>query len=922
MMSPKELREQLKDFDPGDLLAGAEIVECVNTIDPDTPGSSTVNMLRDQIILLATGRSENPRELKDRLLRQLEGGGKEVSSNSPKEDARKTSAPKKDVNKNSGSSVAPPTDGGSGSDAGASSVDMDVLASFLAEGRNHLDDIEERILSFEKSGDLAIVEEIFRAMHTIKGVSSFLDLPRIQQLSHSMEYLLEDLRLGKISMDADLADLLLEGTDLLSAQLDEIQTWYDSQQGKKVKTIPGSTIPVDDIIARLERRRGGENQQGAGSGSASREASESFPDVPFRIFTPGPPVIPEGYGELFDDRMLNGFIEESIELLDRVEAALLNLEPGADASDSIDEAFRAIHTVKGNAGFFQYADVETLCMDLESFLDTFRNGSKPPDQDQISVIFKTVDAIRSGLVLPGEEVSEESNNGESGGGKSGNKKKSADADPGNGSKSGSDPGGISNGTAVGENPSEHGSQFQQANIELGQILVDMKLVGQEQVEEALQQQDMKVGEILVQKGLVKESDISAALARQGKQAAAQQVSKGKKHVRQDIRVDTQRLDRLFNLVGELITAESMVLHNQDLEGLNLENFTRAAGSLNKITREIQELTMSIRMIPLDGLFNKMRRLVRDLSRKFSKDIQLHISGEDTEMDRNVIDEISDPLVHIIRNAIDHGIETKAERRSAGKNAAGSLTLSARYEGNEIWISIRDDGKGLNRHKILDKALEKGIISSQEADFHDEEVFNLIFEPGFSTAARLSEVSGRGVGMDVVKKNIEKLRGKVSISSVEGQGTEFILKIPLTLAIIDAIVFTVQDSLFSLPLTDIIEFHNQRRSELVQTETGRYVLNIRNELFPVVDLNAFYGLEDSSQETGGGKLDEGIMIITQAHQQKIAIRVDAIMGNYQLVLKALPEYMGDVRAVSGCSIMGSGEVCLIIDSGALMKAILE
>ncbi|AHC15886.1 chemotaxis protein CheA [Salinispira pacifica] len=917
-MSPNELLAHIKDFEPGDLLAGAEIVDVVNSLDPDSPGSNEISMLRDQIILLATGRANDPRELKDRIIRQLEGSESAAyrePATSPEEGA---SPPSRASDDEPGISEET-EETKDGEDAGESSVDMDVLASFLAEGRNHLDDIEERILSFENSGDRAIVEEIFRAMHTIKGVSSFLDLPRIQSLSHSMEYLLEDLRLGQISMDADLADLLLEGTDLLAAQLDEIQEWYDAQNGKPAKTIPGSTLPVDGIIARLESRRarapGDPEDAGhtAGSTSGGKTSGTAPADAPFHIFTPSPPVIPEGYGELFDEQMLGGFISESSDLLDRVENGLLNLEPGEDASESIDEAFRAIHTVKGNAGFFQYADAETLCMDLESFLDTFRGSGKTLEQDDISIVLKTVDAIRSGLVLPRESTAAAAEiptaYGSAGPGTSAER---SDGSPGE-----REPTSAATGASPGD------SRFQQENIELGQILIDMKLVEQEQVDEALQQQDMKVGEILVQKGLVKESDIAAALERQGKQVPAEkQLAKGKKHARQDIRVDTGRLDRLFNLVGELITAESMVLHNEDLEGLNLENFNRAAGSLNKITREIQELTMSIRMIPLDGLFNKMRRLVRDLSRKFSKDIHLHISGEDTEMDRNVIDEISDPLVHIIRNAIDHGIETAADRRSSGKNGAGNLTLSARYEGNEIWISIIDDGKGLNRRKILDKGLEKGIIADQGDDLGDEEVFNLIFEPGFSTAAQLSEISGRGVGMDVVKKNIEKLRGKVSISSVEGEGTEFILKIPLTLAIIDGIVFTVQDSLFSLPLTDIIEFHNPRSSELVQTETGRYVLKIRNELFPVVDLVSFYELGDGDPESEPAELDNGIMIITQAHQQKIAIRVDGIMGNYQQVLKALPEYMGDVRAVSGCSIMGSGEVCLIIDSAALIKANLE
>ena len=248
----------------------------------------------------------------------------------------------------------------------------------------------------------------------------------------------------------------------------------------------------------------------------------------------------------------------------------------------------------------------------------------------------------------------------------------------------------------------------------------------------------------------------------------------------------------------------MVAHNPDLADLELPSFQQAAGMLNKITRELQEVTLSIRMMPIEGLFNKMRRLVRDVSRKFNKQIDFEIYGQETEMDKNVIEEIADPLVHIIRNAIDHGVESPEVRREKGKPETGHIKLGARYEGNQILITIEDDGAGLNRDRILKKALDKGLLRGDPTKMTDSEIWKLIFEPGFSTAAEVTEISGRGVGMDVVRRNIEKLRGTVRIDCQEGQGSRFTLRLPLTLAITDAMLVRVGSARYAIPILAIRE----------------------------------------------------------------------------------------------------------------------
>jgi two-component system chemotaxis sensor kinase CheA len=328
---------------------------------------------------------------------------------------------------------------------------------------------------------------------------------------------------------------------------------------------------------------------------------------------------------------------------------------------------------------------------------------------------------------------------------------------------------------------------------------------------------------------------------------------------------------------------------------------------------MQEITMTIRMVPLEGLFNKMRRLVRDLSRKFDKKVQIVISGEETEMDKNVIDEISDPLVHIIRNSIDHGIETANEREQKGKTETGTVILSAKHEGNEIWITIEDDGRGLNREKIIDKAFERGLVSGDPEKLTDSEVWRLIFEPGFSTAETVSEISGRGVGMDVVRKNIEKLRGKIDIKSTAGKGSEIILRIPLTLAILEGITARLGDMLYSLPISDILTFHQTAKDAITSPQPGVEVVKLREELIPVIKLHEVLHVESEKKET-----DEGILIMVHSNGKKGALLADEIVGYHQLVIKALPEYMRNVKTLSGCSILGDGGISLIIDTRSLLE----
>jgi len=451
---------------------------------------------------------------------------------------------------------------------------------------------------------------------------------------------------------------------------------------------------------------------------------------------------------------------------------------------------------------------------------------------------------------------------------------------------------------------------------LGEILVGICAATEDDVHNALDLQEKPLGAILVEEGKARPEDVERALEIQ-KSSAAPERPQAEEFQRKEIRVDTAKLDRLFELVGELITAEAMVANSPDISGLKLDSFSKSFGRLNKISREIQETAMMIRMIPLDGLFHKMSRLVRDLSRKFGKPVDFRVSGQDTEMDKNVIEQVSDPLVHILRNAIDHGLEPPEARRAAGKPDAGSVHLHAKYEGSEIWISVADDGGGLDRARILAKAAEKGMLQGDPALLADEEVWQFIFEPGFSTAARVSDVSGRGVGMDVVKKNLERIRGRVDIRTEAGKGTEFILKIPLTMAIMDGITVRCGPGYYSLPLGDILEFFQAQPGQVCSAEGGEEAINLRGEVLPLVRLAEVFGLV-------GASLDplSGILIVVQGAGRKVCLLIDEVVGNQQIVVKSLSEYLGKVEGISGCSILGNGTVSFIIDTGKLMAMRVE
>jgi len=377
-----------------------------------------------------------------------------------------------------------------------------------------------------------------------------------------------------------------------------------------------------------------------------------------------------------------------------------------------------------------------------------------------------------------------------------------------------------------------------------------------------------------------------------------------------VKVDTAKLDYLVEMVGELVIAQSMIQHDPDIAAVHNPRVTRNLGQLTRITADVQRVAMTMRMIPVGQLFGRMARLVRDLARKSGKRANLELAGEDTELDRNMVEELADPLMHMIRNAVDHGTERPEERVACGKNPVARLDLKASHTGGFINIEISDDGRGLVREKILAKAQQRGLISGGE-QLSDQEVFGLIFEPGFSTAEQVTDVSGRGVGMDVVRKHIAKLRGRIDISSHPGRGTTFLIKLPLTLAVIEGLVIGVGVHRYIVPIYVVKEMFRPAPESLSTLPDGGEMVLVRGSLMPVLRLYKRFDVVPTSEE-----LSEGVLIVVESDRLNFCMQADELIGKQEVVIKSLGETFKNIAGIAGGAILGDGRAGLILDVEAL------
>jgi len=591
-----------------------------------------------------------------------------------------------------------------------------------------------------------------------------------------------------------------------------------------------------------------------------------------------------------DVEIVKEFLVESGDHLDDVESKILQLEENPENEDIINSIFRPIHSIKGSAGFLGMNDIGKVSHELETLMDEARKAKIKITPEIIEILYEGIDILKKLREIVTKKVDNKDTTTEV-----------IDYQPL-----------LSKITVALQHNQNKSSQNDVGDIppepkRLGEILLESGDVSQDQLQIALQEQGKRLGEILVDKGMATPDKVDNALILQA--------ASGKRSA-ETVKVDTQKLDNLVNLVGELVIANALI--NEVLGNANSTNTSanKNLSHLNKIVKDIQDQVMSMRMVPLKSTFQKMARLVRDVSTKVGKKVRLEVSGEETELDKTVIEEINDPLVHIIRNSVDHGIEPQDERIAKGKPADGLVRLNAFHKGGNIVIEIEDDGKGLCKDKLLKKAIEKGLVE-ESASLSDQQIYNLIFAAGFSTAEKITDISGRGVGMDVVKENVERLRGKIDISTVNGKGTKISIRLPLTLAIIDGMIVQVGDEKYIIPMLSIEESIRPCKEHISTVQHRGELLNIRGSLLPIVRLHNLYNVKPKKINPW-----EALILIVEGEGQRCGVLVDDLLGQQQIVIKSLGDQFRNVRGVSGSAILGDGCVSLILDVGGIMNMALN
>ncbi len=581
-----------------------------------------------------------------------------------------------------------------------------------------------------------------------------------------------------------------------------------------------------------------------------------------------------------DMEILTDFISEAQENLDTIEISLIELEHDPVNTDIINDIFRPFHTIKGVAGFLSLTKINKLAHATENLLDSARSGDFIISHTVTDIILASVDTLKALLDKVKQGI------------QTGYRESDDDIDV-----------------------DSLRSRLKQLQISLtkgekeplGEILVRKKELSQSDLDQALEFQNKnsvkKLGEILVEEKKVKPKQVASALMEQ---------SCVKKKIDVQVRVSTQKLDDLVDYAGELVIAQSM-LRQQTKEDVIV---SKTVSQLGQIVNHMQNIAMSMRMIPIQATFMKMIRLVRDLSRKSGKEIHLSMTGEDTEIDRNVVDALYEPMVHMIRNACDHGIEATSERSKTGKPAQGNIHLCAYHKGGNIIIEIEDDGKGLDKDKILEKAKSTGLIKGDE-QMTDTQVFDLIMQPGFSTAKEITDISGRGVGMDVVKDGIEKFRGHLNIASKKGKGTKFIISLPLTLAIIDGMLIGVDDQRYVIPTIAIQKAFKPRQGEYFTVKGKGEMVKDRGNLIPLIRLNEIYGTSNNKKS-----IDACLVVVVESKEEKRAILIDELLGKDEYVIKSLGHSMNDIQGIAGGAILADGKVGLILDVDGIFSIVAQ
>ena len=703
---------------------------------------------------------------------------------------------------------------------------MDVsqyLEIFIDETKEHLQSLNEQLLILEKEPENAeTINEIFRAAHTLKGMSGTMGYKRMQSLTHNMENVFSEIRNGKMSVTADIVNTLFDGLDALESYLQNICSSGDE-----------GTEENAEIISKLDTFM----KQGTGELSTAPKAAKA--EVKQEVVQND--VAKEKFRNFKFADYESHAMEEAISSGQNVYGATVYIQESCLLKAA--RAFLVFKTLEG-MGTIIKSEPEVQDIEDEKFEYDF------------SLILLTKDSI--------EEV------------------RKAIMD-------------------VSEVDKAYISEIQKEEF----VIPEVKEVVEEKKKEETSATEVPAAPVSAA------SAPTATKEKEQKKQPAQQ--SGKTVANRSVRVDIEKLDDLMNLVSELIIAKNGLVSSNNADDMSRNSgFGEQIEYLERITTNLHTSVMKVRMVPLESVVNRFPRMIRDLSKKLNKKMELTIIGEDTELDRTVIDEIGDPLMHLLRNAADHGLETNEERAALNKPEKGSIILNAFQEGNNVIIEVKDDGKGINAQKIKEKAINKGTITREQGDLmSDKEIIDLLFRPSFSTAEKISDVSGRGVGLDVVKTKIESLGGDVEVRTTVGQGSNFIIRLPLTLAIIQSLMVEIGHEKYAIPLGSIQTIEDVPVKDVKYVQT-KEVIHLRGTVIPLIRLSEVLGADSSK-----GK-DENLTVVIVTKGDKLAgFVVDNLIGQQEIVIKSIGKYINNSKMISGATILGDGEVALILDVNTLV-----
>jgi two-component system, chemotaxis family, sensor kinase CheA len=795
-------------------------------------------------------------------------------------------------------------------------------ATFFEEAGEHLAALEAALLRLDiDPNDPTAMGEAFRAAHSIKGGSDAVGFPDVARFTHALEGLLDRFR-GATGgpVPRRILDLLLEAADSLAGLVAAARTGGEPLEvAETLAKLAGAiaepvtcsdrttyrvtVVPHPDalrngldplLLIRQLTQLGTVSSVRLDAGAlpaladldpercylswAVRLETDCTPAAIADVFAFAPdmvratiepegppagaappheaPAAPTAADVAFPEEnagMMSDFCSEADEHLEAADRCLLTLDAEPTNAEALNAVYRAFHSIKGVSGMLDLDGVQTLAHEAENLLNLARDGSLVLRGKALDLAFASADALKRQVRFVRNWMASRGR---------------LEKDPA-----------------------------------LPQLLVDLRAAAHAPGGSAPKEPAPLPTKV--------EAPAPRRAAPAGTPPAEPAARRPVAVDKETVRVDRDRLDKLINTIGELVIAQAMAQEEFDELTQRTGAHSRALPELSKISRDLQELSLSLRMVPLQGTFQKMARLVRDLSRKMDKPVDLELHGEETELDKTVVDQLGDPLIHMVRNAVDHGLEPPGERAAVGKPLEGRVTLRAYHQGGSVYIELTDDGKGLDRDRILRKAVEKGLVNEGQR-LTDAEIYALIFEPGFSTAKAVTDVSGRGVGMDVVRRNVQALHGSIDIRTQLGKGTTFAIRLPLTLAIIDGLMVGLGGDVYLLPLLSVVESFRPRPAEVHTVAARGEAVTVRGEVVPLLRLSRLLGRPGAVTDPG-----RGLVVIVEDHGKKHALLVDELLGQMQAVVKSLDANYRRVEGLAGATILGDGRVAMILDVHGLI-----